>query len=198
MELGEIYCITSPSGKKYIGQCVKQLKSGKKWGYLNRWKDHIRDSTTKNCCRSLNNAINKYDASKFTVEVIKECNISELNDYEKYYINLFNTISPFGYNLTTGGNYFNRQSEETCLLKRNSMIGKNKGKIYPKRIRKRDEDNNLPKYLRYYKDKSGKEGYRINNHPLLKPKSFLGKKIPLEEKLQNALKYLNSIMLDKR
>ena len=30
--LGEIYCLTSPSGKKYIGQCVKELVSGKKWG----------------------------------------------------------------------------------------------------------------------------------------------------------------------
>ena len=27
--LGEIYCLTSPSGKKYIGQCCKYLSSGK-------------------------------------------------------------------------------------------------------------------------------------------------------------------------
>ena len=80
--LGEIYCLTSPSGKKYIGQCCKYLSSGKKWGYLSRWKDHIRDSKTKNFCRLLNNAILKYSPENFLLEIIKECNIEELNYYE--------------------------------------------------------------------------------------------------------------------
>lgn len=30
MNLGEIYCLTSPSNKKYVGQCVKILSNGKK------------------------------------------------------------------------------------------------------------------------------------------------------------------------
>ena len=73
------------------------------------------------------------------------------------------------------------------------MIGKNKGKILEKKERKREEDKNLPKYLRYYTDSSGKEGYRISNHPKLKDKSFLGKTILLETKLQLALTYLEQI-----
>jgi hypothetical protein len=191
LSIGEIYCLTSPSGKKYIGQCVKYLSSGKKWGYINRWKDHIQDSKNKNYCRLLNNAIIKYGADNFKVELIKECNILELNNFEKQYILEYNTLSPNGYNLTTGGSEFCRQSEETKELKRQSMIGKNIGKEYSKRIRKREEDNNLPKYVRYYIDKSGKEGYRISNHPTLKDKSFFGKKITLEEKLEKAINYLN-------
>ncbi len=187
---GEIYCLTSPSGKKYVGQCVKQLSSGKKWGYIQRWKDHIRDANSKNYCRQLNNAINKYGSENFTIEVIKECNIYELNYYEEYYIKLYNTLSPNGYNLTSGGSVC-RQSEETQFLKRKSMIGKNVGKIFPKRPRLREEDNMLPKYVRYYRDHSGKEGYRVSNHPILKEKSFLSKKLPLEIKLELALKYLN-------
>jgi group I intron endonuclease len=187
---GEIYCLTSPSGKKYVGQCVKQLSSGKKWGYIQRWKDHIRDANSKNYCRQLNNAINKYGSENFTIEVIKECNINELNYYEEHYIKLYNTLSPNGYNLTSGGSVC-RQSEETQILKRKSMIGKNVGKILPKRPRLREEDNALPKYVRYYIDHSGKEGYRVSNHPLLKEKSFLSKKLPLEIKLELALKYLN-------
>ena len=187
---GEIYCLTSPSGKKYVGQCVKQLSSGKKWGYIQRWKDHIRDANTKNYCRQLNNAINKYGSENFTIEVIKECNIYELNYYEEHYIKLYNTLSPNGYNLTSGGSIC-RQSEETQILKRKSMIGKNVGKIFPKRPRLREEDNALPKYVRYYRDHSGKEGYRVSNHPILKEKSFLSKKLPLEIKLELALKYLN-------
>ena len=190
MDFGEIYCLTSPSGKKYVGQCVKQLSSGKKWGYIQRWKDHIRDANTKNYCRQLNNAINKYGSENFTIEVIKECNIYELNYYEEYYIKLYNTLSPNGYNLTSGGSVC-RQSEETQILKRKSMIGKNVGKIFPKRPRLREEDNALPKYVRYYRDHSGKEGYRVSNHPILKEKSFLSKKLPLEIKLELALKYLN-------
>ena len=190
--LGEIYCLTSPSGKKYIGQCVKYLSSGKKWGYLSRWKDHIRDSQTKNYCRLLNNAICKYSPENFVIELIKECNIEDLNHYEEYYINFYNTLTPNGYNLTTGGSIC-RQSEETKKRKQLNMIGKNKGKIYSKRIRKREEDNKLPKYLRYYTDNSGKEGYRISNHPSLKDKSFLGKYISLETKLELALTYLEQI-----
>jgi hypothetical protein len=73
------------------------------------------------------------------------------------------------------------------------MIGKNKGKIYPKRSRKREEDNELPKYVRHYIDNSGKEGYRISNHPMLKPKSFLSKSITMEEKLHLAINYLNNV-----
>jgi group I intron endonuclease len=194
---GEIYCITSPSGKKYIGQCVKKLSSGKKWGYMNRWKDHIRDSIGKNYCRLLNNAIKKYGIESFKVEIIKECYISELNYYEEYYISLFNSMTPNGYNLTSGGGCC-FQSLETRQLKRESMIGKNLGKQYPKRPRNRIQDNVLPKYLRYYTDHTGKEGYRISNHPKLKDKSFFSKQIPLETKLQLALDYLNQITIDIR
>jgi len=188
--LGEIYCITSPSNKKYIGQCVKELSSGKKWGYISRWKDHIRDSKTRNYCRLLNSAIKKYEPDNFKIEVLKECDINELDYYESYYIENYNTLSPNGYNLTTGGSV-SRQTEETSKLKSISMIGKNLGKIYPKRIRKREQDNNLPKYIRYYIDCAGKEGYRISNHPNLKDKSFFGKYISLENKLQSALNYIN-------
>jgi len=188
---GEIYCIKSPSGKMYIGQCVKLLSSGKKWGYINRWKEHIRDSRGNNFCRLLNAAIRKYGSDNFSVEILKECSTNELNHYETYYIELFNTMTPNGYNLTLGGSS-GRNSQETKNLKRISMIGKNVGKVYPKRTRKREEDESLPKYLRYYKDKTCKEGYRISHHPLLKDKSFFGRTISLEEKLNSALNYLNT------
>lgn len=191
MELGDIYCLTSPSGKKYIGQAVKNLKNGTEWGYISRWKEHIRDSRTRDYCRCLNNSIRKYGHENFKVELLKECLVEELNKYEQQYILELNTLSPNGYNLTTGGN-FCQQTKETQLLKRISMIGKNKGKIYPKRPRKRIEDNNLPKYVRYYTDNSGKEGYRVSSHPTLKSKSFLSKSITMEEKLQLAINYLNT------
>lgn len=61
-----------------------------------------------------------------------------------------------------------------------------------KRSRQRPEDSELPKYLRYYRDSSGKEGYRISHHPKLNEKSFLSKKSSMEDKLQLALEYLNT------
>jgi group I intron endonuclease len=189
---GEIYCITSPSGKKYVGQCLKHLSNGRKHGYIGRWKEHIRDSTYKNCCRLLNASIRKYGPENFNIEILKECPEDELNYYEKYYITNLNTKKPNGYNLTDGGNVC-KQSEETCELKRLSMIGKNLGKTYEKRARKRTEDSELPKYVRHYRDTSGKEGYRINNHPNLKDKSFLSKNVSMDEKLQLALNYLNNV-----
>jgi group I intron endonuclease len=193
MELGEVYCITSPSNKKYIGQCVKILSSGKNWGYLNRWKQHISDSKNgKDYCRLLNNAIRKYGSQNFIIEIVKECNIIDLDYYENLYINTFNTMTPNGYNLISGKTE-SRQSDETKELRRQSMIGKNLGRIMDKRPRNRPEDLNLPKYLRYYKDSSGKEGYRISNHPILKDKSFLSKYVSIEDKLKMALTYLKSI-----
>lgn len=191
MNKGEIYCITSPSNKKYIGQCVKFLSNNKKWGYINRWKQHCTDAINgKDYCRLLNNAIRKYGCTTFKIEVIKECNIDELDYYENLYINKFNTLTPNGYNLISGKSN-SRQSIETKELRRESMLGKNKGKIYNKRLRKRSVDNILPKYLRFYTDKSGKEGYRISNHPSLSDKSFVSKKLTLEEKLSLAFQYLD-------
>ena len=132
---GEIYCITSPSGKKYVGQCLKYLSNGRKHGHIGRWKEHIRDANYKNCCRLLNASIRKYGPENFAIEILTECLEDELNYYEKYYISNLNTTKPNGYNLTDGGDVC-KQSEETSKLKRLSMIGKNLGKTYDKRIRK--------------------------------------------------------------
>lgn len=189
--MGDIYCLTSPSNKKYIGQCVQNLSSGKKWGYLKRWYQHCYEAkTNKGFCRLLDNAIRKYNPDSFKVELLRECSIEELDYYEQYYISICNTLTPNGYNLTTGKSE-SRQSEETKRKRSESMIGKNKGKSLQKRIRQREEDSNLPKYLRSYNDSSGKSGYRVNNHPVLKDKSFVSKKLSDNEKLNLALEYLS-------
>lgn len=191
MDQGEIYCVTSPSGKKYIGQCVQVLSNGKLWGFQSRWKQHISDAKNgKDYCRLLNNAIRKYSSSTFEIDLVKVCNIDELDYYENCFIELFNTMTPNGYNLVSGRSH-SRQSEETKERRRASMIGKNFGKVLPKRERKRPEDCNLPKYLRYYSDASGKEGYRVSHHPNLPDKSFFGKSITLDKKLEKALIYMN-------
>jgi len=190
MEHGHIYCLTSPSNKKYIGQAVKILSSGRKYGYIGRWKGHINEvKNNKNYCRVLDNALRKYSHEKFKVELLEECKISLLDERENFYIETLNTMVPNGYNLISGKTN-SRQSLETKELRRQSMMGKNKGKSLPKMKRKRKEDENLPKYIRSYHDKTGKTGYRVSHHPDFKERLFASKKITMEEKLCLALKYI--------
>lgn len=84
-----------------------------------------------------------------------ECEIKDLDYNENLYIEQFNTMTPNGYNLTSGKTT-SRQSDETKELRQQSMIGKNLGKVLDKHSRQRPEDSELHKYLRYYKDSSGK------------------------------------------
>lgn len=104
---GEIYLITSPCGKQYIGQtkCLAKRKDKFiKWGTFKRWKAHINESSNKKeGCIKLNNCINKYKSENFIVEILLVCDIKYLDYYESYMIKEYNTLSPNGLNLKTGG-----------------------------------------------------------------------------------------------
>lgn len=90
---GSIYIITNKlTGKIYIGQTIMSVK--------HRWKAH-RNSNKSLIGRS----IKKYGVSNFSFQELLVCfDQDSLNFYETYYIKLFNTIRPDGYNLMTGGN----------------------------------------------------------------------------------------------
>lgn len=192
MEQGDIYLLTSPSGKKYVGQSVQLLPSGKKNGYMKRWKQHVYEANTgKDYSICLNNAIRKYGEDNFKIDLLITCSIVEMDKWEKHYIKHLNTLHPSGYNLTEGGAN-GRQSASTCEKKRISGLGKNKGKQYPRRERKLEEDRDLPKYIRSYHDRTGKDGYRVCNHPSLKDRSFVSKSLTMEEKKVLAIEYLKT------
>jgi hypothetical protein len=93
-----IYKLTNKiTGKQYIGQTVKSMAQ--------RWRIHCSPTSG---CTYLSHAINKYGQENFLIEIVEHCNsLDELNKKEQDYIKLFNTLSPNGYNLTTGG--------ENCL-----------------------------------------------------------------------------------
>ena len=77
----------------YIGQTVQSLEK--------RWIHHC---TPNSGCKYLSNAIQKYGKENFEIKVLAYCNnIEEMNHREQYYIKLFNTLAPNGYNLMTGG-----------------------------------------------------------------------------------------------
>jgi group I intron endonuclease len=90
-----VYLITNTvNGMQYVGQTTRSLAV--------RWKAHRKPGSA---CTLLRRAIAKYGKHSFKIETLAICStLSELNEKEVNYIKHFNTLSPNGYNLTTGGN----------------------------------------------------------------------------------------------
>jgi len=107
---GYIYlALCLPTGKGYVGQTISTVAS--------RWKRHVSTSERSIKCLALHSAIRKYHADSFTIETldtVEECDsaATELNLKEEDWIFVINTLSPNGYNLTTGGDS-GRPSDET-------------------------------------------------------------------------------------
>jgi len=118
---GIIYKISSPSGKVYVGQTVRSFET--------RVAEH--KSKTSNCT-ALKNAINKYgDEMKY--EIIEEDVPQEhLDDREIHWISHSNSLAPGGYNLTTGGQFYQitqeakehlRDAQQRLTIERNGYLG---------------------------------------------------------------------------
>lgn len=92
------------NGKQYVGQSrnikgrIKSFKYGKT--YANEYIDADRK---------------KYDYSYWKFTELKECDESEADYWEQYYIKEYNTKYPNGYNITNGGigMYGYKHTEET-------------------------------------------------------------------------------------
>ena len=94
-----IYCIENiDTNKKYIGQSVN---------IEGRWSKHktaLRQNSHDN--DYLQKAWNKYGEDNFKFYILEECDKSELDNREVYYINLYQTLDyKNGYNLKEGGQY---------------------------------------------------------------------------------------------
>lgn len=87
--------INQQNGKIYIGKTVESVE--------NRFKRHCRDCQLDTVShRPLYSAMKKYGIENFQVETIEECEISILNEREKYWIEFFQSFKN-GYNATLGG-----------------------------------------------------------------------------------------------
>jgi group I intron endonuclease len=88
----KVYCITNIiTNKKYIGITSRNIKT--------RFREHCRSNKLLT-----HEAIIEYGEENFTIEILED-NIqeSEIDEKERYYINKYNTLFPFGYNKSTGG-----------------------------------------------------------------------------------------------
>ena len=117
-----IYKITSPSGKIYIGQTTNYSKRH------NAYKNHKCKGQPK-----LFASIEKYGFINHTIEIIKECQVEDLNYYERYYQEYYESVLDglnLRYTATTDKSGF--MSEET----KKKMSDSGKGKIITKEWRK--------------------------------------------------------------
>lgn len=100
MNKGYIYLITNLiNGKKYVGQTLMTVH--------NRWLKHCSVARTQLRVTGIDGAIRKYGEDNFSIETIKECPVDELDKWEIYYIQYYNTYqgdnADLGYNITLGG-----------------------------------------------------------------------------------------------
>ena len=103
--MGYIYKITNDINKKvYIGQTTYELAE--------RWKHHIADA--KRYPYKIYRAMNKYGIEHFQIELIEECDNSELDIKEIYWIGKYDSYEN-GYNSTLGGNGVLKYNHEEIL-----------------------------------------------------------------------------------
>ncbi len=145
MKICGIYKITSPSNKVYIGQSVD---------IIHRWIAHkSKNKTIKN---KLYSSFKRYGIDNHKFEIICQCDKSELNNLEVYYIELFQCFdSEYGLNLLSGGGSNITNSQGT----RKKISISNKGRIpWNKGLKTSDETRR--KISENRKGKNMKE-----NHP---------------------------------
>lgn len=98
---GYIYKYTSPSGKSYVGQTIRSLKE--RSGH---------NGKNYKGCPLFYKAIKKYGFNSFEVEILAEVKKQLLDKYEKRFIQMFNTLSPYGYNINEGGQKIGKKGKK--------------------------------------------------------------------------------------
>ena len=120
-----IYKITNQcNGMSYVGQSIDIQR---------RWAEHRRKMNIKNTL--LYQAMREFGIDNFSFEVIEECELINLNDKEKYYIDKYNTMNPNGYNMSTIENIQHKinwdiVNEIISELKNTSLTGEEIAKKY--------------------------------------------------------------------
>jgi group I intron endonuclease len=96
-----IYKATNKTnGKAYIGQTTRSLEK--------RISAHMREARKgKRSKSAFHCALLKHGLGSFEIEVVETCDtIDQLNERERHWIGVLNTICPNGYNIEEGGKRF--------------------------------------------------------------------------------------------
>lgn len=155
---GSIYVIRNfINDKVYIGQTVNNIDK--------RFKKHLSQTRCRNRCSALYDAFAKYGKHNFYIELIEEGEFDtiELNRLECLYIQLFNCVSPSGYNLTNGGKS-GRMSQQSKNKISNTMQGRKItwGEAISKTMTEKWGNNEYRAEMT--KKHTGKRGYKYKKH----------------------------------
>jgi group I intron endonuclease len=114
-----IYKILSPTNKVYIGQSIDIEK---------RWKSYKNNQNFHSQTR-LKNSIDKYGVNAHQFIIVEECDISSLNERERYYQDLYDVLGSNGLNckLTTTETKTGKNSIESNIKRGLTQKGKSKG-----------------------------------------------------------------------
>lgn len=164
---GQIYLITSPSGKQYI-EATDILFQG----------NHAILHNIKRISKQMINEINEYQEENMKIEKLLTCKKDYLEHYQEIYIKEYNTLYPNGLNYPKIHTQETKQKISNTLIERTIRIG--------------HDGRQLPKYIKYI-DWVDRKGYGVFSHPKCKKKDFTNKKKTLEELYQQAIDHLKSL-----
>lgn len=106
------------NGKIYVGQSVDIIE---------RWKQHeykAFNSKEKGYKSAIHAAFRKYGIENFELVVLEECQVSELDEKERYWIQELDCLVPKGYNILIGGQSY--RITKTCSNCGKPLDSKNK------------------------------------------------------------------------
>lgn len=108
---GYIYLITNKiNGKQYVGQTSRDI-----W---TRFEEHCYDNRSTSAIHA---AIVKYGVSNFTLELIEEVDLSQLDEREIFWINHYGTYGN-GYNKTFGGTQSSFGAYNSIMIEENGFV----------------------------------------------------------------------------
>jgi group I intron endonuclease len=146
--MANIYKITNPKGKIYIGQTTN----------LRDRMYHYSNADGGSMGKKILNSIKKYGWENHEIEVIEVCDDDKSNMREIYWIKHFNSYHN-GLNLTEGG-FSGKHSKETCLKKSKSMMGKTHTDETRKKMSESRKNHSM--YTNEWKEKMKKGAWSSN------------------------------------
>jgi len=117
-----VYLITSPSGKRYVGQSKILVED--------KIKSYVKIEKHDKSNRKITNAIKKYGWENMIFEVIEKSNEwtdDFLNQREIYWISYYNSVQT-GYNMTAGGDGVDSECARQNALNHHNNMSEQKKK----------------------------------------------------------------------
>jgi len=109
MQKGQIYIIRNiETNECYVGQTLTHRKNKNiyyEFGFKKRFQEHIQHAISGKSTSPIAKSLLNYGKDNFELRLIEECDIDEIDDKERYYIDYYNTLYPNGYNVLYGPPY---------------------------------------------------------------------------------------------